>query len=276
MQPVFDRLWHKVLRQPYQAVCTEDIGSGPPVVLLHGLGSTSKVWEHLTTLLASNHRVLTFDLLGFGDSPKPDWLDYTVDDHAQAIWSAVKKRNVAGPIVFVGHSMGCLVAVHIARLHPGYVKRLVLYEMPLYTEASSLKRYTMLRKLYFAAYNRVLKHPNYSPSNARMIQKLAARLAGFEISKQTWTPFVKSLKNTIMTQTTADDMKRLTIPMDVIYGSRDRVVLRAKAKEIFGVEATHITTHIVESRHNISPTASAFITECVDAGIMLEKATQQA
>lgn len=273
---MFDRLWHKVLKQPYQAVCTEDIGTGTPVVLLHGLGSSSKVWEHLTTLLASNHRVLTFDLLGFGDSPKPDWLDYTVDDHAQAIWTALEKRNIAGPVVFVGHSMGCLVAVHIARLHPGFAKRLVLYEMPLYTEAPSLKRYTMLRKLYFAAYNRVLKHPRYSPKNARMVQKLAARLAGFEISKQTWTPFVKSLQNTIMAQTTAEDMKRLNIPMDVIYGSRDRVVLRGKAQAIFGVEATHITTHIVESKHNISPTASAFIAERVNAEVVLEKPAGQA
>jgi pimeloyl-ACP methyl ester carboxylesterase len=265
MQPIFDQLWHKVLKQPYQAVCTQDIGTGTPVVLLHGLGSSSKVWEHLTALLETTHRVLTFDLLGFGDSPKPDWLDYTVDDHAHAVLAGLEKRNVTGPVVFVGHSMGCLVAVHIARLRPGFVKRLVLYEMPLYTEAPSLKRYTMLRKLYFAVYKRILKHPKYSPSNARMVQKLAARVAGFEISKQTWTPFVKSLKNTVMNQTTADDMKRLSTPMDVIYGSRDRVVLRGEAQAIFGSEATHITTHIIESRHNISPTASAFIAERVDA-----------
>jgi len=274
MHPLFDRLWHKTFRRPYQALCTEDVGEGAPVVLLHGLGSSSKVWRHVTELLMADHRVLAFDLLGFGESPKPDWLDYTVDDHAQAVIKGIRKRNIAEPMTLVGHSMGCLVAVHIARLYPGLVKHLVLYEMPLYTEAPSLKRYTALRKLYFAAYNRILKHPKYSPTNARMIQKLAARLAGFQISKQTWTPFVKSLKNTIMTQTTAEDMKQLDVPMDLIYGSHDHVVLRGGARAILGPEATHIKTHIVASRHSISPTASAFIAERVNAHI-LEKASSK-
>lgn len=270
MQPLFDRLWHRVLHRPYQAVCVVDTGAGAPVVLLHGLGSSSKVWQHVTEKLAPNHRVLAFDLLGFGESPKPDWLEYTVDEHARAVLEGFKKRSVAKPITLVGHSMGCLVAVHIARLYPEFVKHLVLYEMPLYTEIPSLKRYTMLRKLYFAAYNRVLKHPKYSPKNARMVQKLAARLAGFTISKETWTPFVKSLKNTIMSQTTAEDIKQLQVPMDLIYGSRDHIVLRGGVQALFGPEATHITTHIVASRHNISPTASAFIVERVHAALNVE------
>jgi pimeloyl-ACP methyl ester carboxylesterase len=235
--------------------------------MLHGLGSSSKVWQPLAKMLvAKNYRAVALDLLGFGASPKPKWLEYTVDDHAHAVLAALAKRKVRGPLVLVGHSMGCLVAVHIARLRPDMVKHLVLYEMPLYADVPELRKYTMLRSIYFAAYKRILKHPEYSPKNARLVQKLAARLAGFKITKQTWTPFVKSIKHTVMQQTTLEDMKKLSMPMDVIYGTRDVVVIRGKPQLIFGPEATHITTHTITSRHTISQQACAFILERVHAG----------
>lgn len=269
MHRFFDRLWHQVLGRPYQAVCTVDIGSGSPVVLLHGLGSSSKAWTAVISFLNKKHRVLAFDLVGFGTAPKPAWLAYTVDDHARAVIAALRKQKVREPVVLVGHSMGCLVAVRVARLMPKLVDRLVLYEMPLYTNVPSLKRYTLLRRAYFAAYSRVLKYPEYSPANARMVQKIAAHLAGFAITKQTWTPYVRSLQNTVMEQKTAEDMKRLSIPMDLIYGSLDMVVLRGHVQTIFDLAANGITTHVVRSRHKITPRASAFIAMRVDEGIEL-------
>lgn len=268
MQDALDRLWHQVLRRPYQAVCTVDEGTGePPVVLLHGLGSSSEVWSNVVTFIKSSHRVLTFDLVGFGTAPKPSWIDYSVDDHARAVIAALKKQHVKGPIILTGHSMGCLVAVRVARMQPSLVERLVLYEMPLYTDVPSLKRYSMLRRLYFRAYSQVVKHPDYSPTNAHLAQKLAARISGFTISKQTWTPYVKSLKNTIMQQKTAEDMRRLKVPMDLIYGSLDMVILRGHVQSIFDLEVSKITTHVVRSRHRITPRASAFIATRIDENV---------
>jgi pimeloyl-ACP methyl ester carboxylesterase len=267
MKTWFDKIWHKTLKRPYRAACVFDEGDGESVVLLHGLGSSSKVWRPLIKMLvAKQYRATAFDLLGFGTAPKPTWIDYSVEDHARAVLAAMAKRNIKKPILLVGHSMGCLVAVHIARLQPKLVKHLVLYEMPLYADVPELRKYTMLRSLYFAAYKRILKHPEYSPKNARLVQKLAARLAGFRITKQTWTPFVKTIKHTVMQQSTLEDMKRLSIPMDVIYGTRDAVVIRAKPRLIFGTDATHIATHVISEKHTISQQASEFILERIEAG----------
>ncbi|MFI5275195.1 MAG: alpha/beta fold hydrolase [Candidatus Saccharimonadales bacterium] len=268
MQEVFDRLWHQVLGRPYQAVCTVDEGTGdPPVVLLHGLGSSSKVWSNVVTLIKATHRVIALDLVGFGESPKPSWLAYSVDDHARAVIASLKKQRIKRPIILVGHSMGCLVAVRVARMQPKLVKRLVLYEMPLYTDVPALKRYTLMRRLYFRAYSQVVKHPEYSPTNVHLAQKIAARLSGFAISKQTWIPYAKSLKNTIMKQQTAEDMRRLRVPMDLIYGSLDMVILRGHVQTIFDLEVTKISTHMVRSRHKLTPRASAFIATRIDENI---------
>lgn len=268
MQDIYDRLWHQVLRRPYRAVCTIDEGTGDPtVVLLHGLGSSSKVWSNVVMFLKGTHRVLAFDLVGFGASPKPHWLDYSVEDHARAVIAALKKQKIKGQVILTGHSMGCLVAVRIARMQPHLVDRLVLYEMPLYTDVPALKRYTMLRRLYFRAYSQAVKHPEYSPTNAYLAQKLAARISGFTISKQTWTPYVKSLKNTIMKQKTAEDMRLLRVPMDLIYGSLDMVILRGHIQTIFDLEVSKISTHVVRSRHKITPRASAFIAKRIDENV---------
>lgn len=257
---MFDRLWHKWLKQPYTLHCADDIGDGQPVVLLHGIGSSAAVWRHLVPQLAQEDcRILTFDLLGFGNSPKPDWLDYSVDDHAKAVIASLKAKRVSKPVILVGHSMGCLVAAHVAKLEPTLVKQLILYEMPLYVGLPDAARYTRRRDLYFLIYNHIMESPELALTTKQSVRKLIAKFSGFELSEQTWHPFVKSLKNTIISQTTLDDIKQLSLPIDIIYGSLDMLVIRGTPKKIFGHEATHIQTHTITEIHNVSAKASAFL-----------------
>lgn len=259
MRQYFDRFWHQTLRRPYRLVCTIDQGDGMPVLLLHGLGTSSKVWEPVVRrLMGVSCRLVVCDLLGFGVSPKPTWSQYSTEDHAQAVIRTLEYKHVKGPIIIVGHSMGCLIAVHIARLRPALVKQLILYEMPLYAGLPEKRRYKVRRDLYFALYNRIVRHPEFSPTNIRAIQKLTARAVGFTISKETWVPFVRSLKNTIMQQTTLQDLKRIQVPTEAIYGSFDMVVIRGNPRQIFG-EAAHVHTQVVTAGHSISAKASSTI-----------------
>lgn len=111
-----------------------DQGSGHPVILLHGIGRSNEVWNHVVNEFKNHqgYRVVAFDLLGFGSSPKPDWIDYTIDDHAQAIINSIDKLKLREPCIIVGHSMGCLIAVRVAKLRPDLIKQLVLFEMPIF------------------------------------------------------------------------------------------------------------------------------------------------
>ena len=60
-------------------------GLGPSVVLVHGLGASSRYWGPVIEALADTHRVITVDLLGFGRSPKPGGVSYDVDCHTDAL-----------------------------------------------------------------------------------------------------------------------------------------------------------------------------------------------
>lgn len=262
-------IWHRWLKRPYRLAKITDTAKGDPVILLHGLGRSAVVWDYTVGLLQPHDvRVVTFDLLGFGKSPKPDWLHYNVDDHAQALIASIEKLRLRQPAVLVGHSMGCLIAVRLASLRPDLVKHLVLYEMPLYSGLPDTRRYRLRLNLYFKIYEKIISYkPIFSGPGKKRAQRFAEKIAGFTLSDETWRPFVRSLRQTIMKQTTADDIKRLEMPMDVIYGSRDRLVIRGKTKVIFGEDAVNVTAHTIRESHGISRQAGNFIAERIVAAV---------
>lgn len=259
----FNSLWHRWFQRPFQLTRVVDQGDGPTVVLLHGIGRSSAVWRHVVRALAKQPcRVVAYDLLGFGASPKPDWLGYDIDDHAASVITSLKKLHAKGPLVLVGHSMGCLVAVRVARLRPDLVKQLVLYEMPLYEGLPEKRSYRLRLDLYFKLFQQVTRlDPTFNSETARLVERLAGRVVGAELTAATWRPFVKSLEHTVMEQTAAADIKLLQMPMDVIYGSRDMLVIRGKVKQIFGSDSANITAHTIREGHVISAKASKFLVE---------------
>ncbi|MQA93253.1 MAG: alpha/beta fold hydrolase [Streptosporangiales bacterium] len=90
-------------------------GAGPPVVLLHGIGSGWQSWEPVLPALAERFDVIALDLPGFGASPPlPEGRRYGVfalADAAEEFWTGL---GVERPYV-VGHSMGGLVALELSR-----------------------------------------------------------------------------------------------------------------------------------------------------------------
>ena len=99
-------------------------GDGPPLVLVHGLGGTIENWRSLAPSLAAEHRVLVPDLPGHGRSELlPDARD--VDTLAEAVLG-IADAEEAGDAVWIGHSLGGLVALRAAVLRPDAVRGLVL------------------------------------------------------------------------------------------------------------------------------------------------------
>ena len=271
MHTWFDTLWHGKLGRPYNLATTYDAGSGPGIVLLHGIGRSGKVWRYVTKLLQQAEQdchVVAYDLLGFGLSPKPLRIEYTVDDHAQAVISMIKRLRGSKPVVLVGHSMGCLVAVRVAALRPNLVRHLVLYEMPLYEGLPDKRRYQTRISLYFKLYDWISKQkPDFENVQKRLGERLATKVVGSEITAETWQPFIRSLKNTIMKQSADTDLPTLPMPADIIYGSRDMFVIRGQVIKTFGLDSKLVSLHTIRERHVLSPDASVFIVTRVIAAL---------
>lgn len=99
------------------------IGSGPPAVLLHGLGLSREVWAPLLPALAAHARVLRLDLRGHGASPAPDPPEpYSHHEDVLATLDAMGLEQAD----VVGLSLGGGAAVDLALAHPSRVRRLAL------------------------------------------------------------------------------------------------------------------------------------------------------
>ena len=100
------------------------VGSGPPVVLIHGMVNSSRHWREVALKLAERHTVVAPDLIGHGDSATPRG-DYSLGAHAAAIRDLLVAIGV-GPATFVGHSLGGGVAMQFFWQFPERVERLAL------------------------------------------------------------------------------------------------------------------------------------------------------
>jgi pimeloyl-ACP methyl ester carboxylesterase len=99
-------------------------GSGPVVVLVHGITSTSATWANVLPYLAERFTVIAPDLLGHGESAKPRG-DYSLGAYASGIRDLLLALG-HDRATFVGHSLGGGVAMQLAYQFPEHCERLVL------------------------------------------------------------------------------------------------------------------------------------------------------
>ena len=99
-------------------------GSGPAVLLVHGIGDSSESWVPVMSDLARDHTVVAPDLLGHGGSDKPR-ADYSVAAYANGMRDLLTVLGVERATI-VGHSLGGGVAAQLAYQYPELCERLVL------------------------------------------------------------------------------------------------------------------------------------------------------
>lgn len=105
-----------------------DWGEGSPrhLVLLHGLGSQAHAWDSFAQEVSTHFRVVAPDQRGHGESSHPED-GYTLERFASDVRALARHLNLP-PFDLVGHSLGALVAIHLAAQHPSLVHRLVLVD----------------------------------------------------------------------------------------------------------------------------------------------------
>lgn len=101
----------------------ESYGEGPPMVLIHGLGATANLWHGAMQSLQQHHHVIAMDLRGHGRSDGKG--KFTVETWSHDVLGLIRHLELPS-VTLVGHSLGSLVAQHLAQTQPGLVDSLVL------------------------------------------------------------------------------------------------------------------------------------------------------
>jgi haloalkane dehalogenase len=114
-----------------------EMGSGAPMVFLHGNPTSSYVWRKVLPLLCEQQRCLAPDLIGMGRSGKPESA-YRYQDHMRYLDAWFETMNVRD-VVLVGYDWGGVLAIDWASRHPDRVRGVVVFE-------------TILQSMHWAEY----------------------------------------------------------------------------------------------------------------------------
>jgi len=93
-----------------------EIGSGRPLILLHGIGMSGSAWNSVTPYLSGSRRLIVFDIAGFGLTPPlPAGIPPTSANLAAALGSSIRAMGLEGPVDIAGNSLGGLIALEAAK-----------------------------------------------------------------------------------------------------------------------------------------------------------------
>lgn len=224
-------------RQALELLHLETFGAkdNPQIILLHGIATNSRMWSELVELLRQDFFIVSLDLLGHGNSPKPDTVSYSAITQVEYIHRTLQYHKLLTPSIVVGFSIGALIGAHLAKHHPELVESLSLVAPPVYFSPSTTPSLTVER-IYDGVYDLIRRLPQTITLRfLKVIKKITPSLIGNnEFNKHTWYPIISSIEHTVQRQAFAGDLLAISekILINVYYGTLDHLVIKTYLKEI--------------------------------------------
>lgn len=232
---MLDTIVHRYLRIPYRLHVHVDQKALKPratVLLIHGIGNSGAAWDEIVKELPDDIRIISIDLLGFGKSPAPRWMQYDIGIQAQSVATTLLRLNIRRPLIIVGHSMGSLVAVEIAKRYPFIVKSLVLCSPPFYSYDERRRLLPNPNKILTDFYRLVIKKPAAVVNAAPFASKLKVVGKAFDVTHDNVDIYIAALESSIIHQTSLSDAKRLKKPLHILHGALDPVVIKKNLDDV--------------------------------------------
>ena len=226
-------------------------GNGPTIIFLHGFLTSSHYYSRIRKKIDGDFTVVALDLLGHGKSPKPKQLSYTYQDHIDAIHYTLIELGVKPPFIMAGHSMGALLSLRYARNYPGTVRKLLLFNPPMFADATEAEidiatsawRYraflfSRAQKQLWRAVRLLPKNPLKNRHPVGLTDMLRASNAARN----------GSLRNVIMKADIFSEVYNVAIPTTIIIGKRDRYVYLQNALQ--ATWPNHVSIRLNKLGHN--------------------------
>ena len=219
---------------PPHILAYREAGSGPSVVLLHGLPASSSYWLRVIPLLEDTYHLVAPDLLGFGHSPKPKAATYSIDEHVAAVVATLEAIDLPKPWTLVGHSMGSLVALRLANTHPDWLRKLVLISFPAYDNVQQARR-QIIRSglaprfmLEGGRARRTTRSLHHVSEVGRRLSVLFHPLTSLQVprhgTRHTRRSYRLALEQIIYHPTDRSHLEGLKLPVTIINGERDHLL----------------------------------------------------
>src|ERR1044072_6030936 len=197
-----------------------DAGSGPAVILLHGLGGSSQAWQFNIAPLAEKYHVVVPDQIGFGKSDKP-FVNYRIRTYVDFLDQFCKQLKIERATL-VGNSMGGWIAAMFTASFPDRVDKLVLEDAAGYAPPKDFdtRVYWGLNPTTREGMKVLLAKVFYSKAfqtDASIDQSIAARLAaGDGYTNNSVTESIVRGEDFL-----ADIAKTIKRPTLIIWGKQD-------------------------------------------------------
>jgi 3-oxoadipate enol-lactonase len=226
----------------------ETHGTGEPVLLVHGLGSSTLDWAPQIAALAPRFKVVVFDVRGHGRSAKPRQR-YSVRLFAEDTAALVRSLNVA-PVHVVGISMGGMIAFQLAITAPELVRSLTIVNsgpaMPVRTFAQRMMIWTRIaivklrgmRKMGEVLANRLLPKPEHAALRRQFIERWAANDP---------TAYLSAL-NGLLNWDIMDALGRIDCPVLVLAADQDYTSVAFKEAYTAMIRGAELVV-VADSRH---------------------------
>jgi pimeloyl-ACP methyl ester carboxylesterase len=221
------------------------LGRGQDVlILVHGFGENGYSWGELPAAITSAYSVLSVDLRGHGDSQWDPTAHYSLDKFVSDLTLLLNQLRIDS-FCIAGHSLGASIALRIATLRPGSVRKVVLVELRFEPTADEVLEFILGQfdaqfRVYEspAEYHAVLEaqRPVADPAALLRYAQHSVRPrqgGGYEIKCD---PRLRRLHGDLRDPRqflrTADELSRLRCPLLLVRGSGSAVLTRAAAQQI--------------------------------------------
>lgn len=220
------------------------VGSGDPVIFLHGFRGSGRYWEPHVRRLADKHQVIIVDLLGFGYSPWPADAPYNADEHVDAIHRAVAPLTRGRKPTIVGHSAGALLAAEYTRQHRDHIARLILLNAPMLRSEEEAKarirQMSPMAEMFSVQRFWARASSDLVCAFGPVLFRLAPRLepdvpahVARDAVLHRWESFDRTLRNVVL-RSRLEETLRAIAPMRImiIHGTEDRITDRTRLEDI--------------------------------------------